>query len=470
MVELAFEPLSRQADLLRSKQVSPVELTQTYLDRIERVDGELNSFITVTSDEALESAGKAEKEIIEDKHRGALHGIPIGIKDQFDTQGVRTTHGSTIFSDNVPDRDCTVVMRLKEAGATILGKLNMTEFAFGDTRDYPYGTPRNPWSLDHHPGMSSAGSGSSVAAGLCSASLGEDTGGSVRIPASMCGIVGIRPTMGRISRYGVLPMCWSMDITGPMTRTVEDCALLLGVLAGHDPNDRLSSKQPVPDYTRDLAKGIQGLKIGYLKEQMDAEAIDNEVRQAIEQALGVMESLGAQVSEVSIPLLSLAGPIYIAICDSDAANVHGKLLRERGDEYDAGTRARLVSASLMPAVLYHKAQRARELLRRQMAAALTKVDALVSPTMGNPPPTIEEATGRFMSEDEIRARLFGSRANTTPYNLAGFPAMSIPCGFTESGLPIGLQLGGRPFDETMLFRIAAAYEQATDWHTRHPEL
>ena len=470
MADLAFESLYRQADLLKSRQVSPVELTQTYLDRIERFNEKLRSFITVTGDQALESARTAEKEITLGRYLGPLHGIPIGLKDQFDTEGIRTTHGSSIYSENVPERDCTVVTRLKTAGALILGKLNMTEFAFGDTRNYPHGTPKNPWDLTRYPGGSSAGSGSSVVAGLCSASLGEDTGGSVRIPASMCGIVGIRPTFGRISRYGVFPMCWSMDIPGPMTRTVKDCALLLGVLAGHDPNDQLSSKQPVPDYTGDIDKGIEGLRIGYLKEQISNKDVDPEVRQAIEKALEVMESLGAQVTEVSIPLLSLAGPIYVAICDSDAADVHGALLRERGDEYDAGVRTRLAAASLVPAVFYHKAQRARELLRRQMSAALDKVDALVSPTMANQTPTIEEATKRFSSEDHVRERVFGSRANTTPYNLSGFPAVSIPCGFTESGLPIGLQLGGRPFDEVMLFRVAAAYERATDWHTLRPSL
>ena len=470
MADLAFESLSSQADLLKSKQVSPVELARTYLDRIERLNDKLRSFITVTGDQALESARTAEREIAQDRYLGPLHGIPIGIKDQFDTEGVRTTHGSSIYSENVPQRDCTVVSRLKAAGALILGKLNMTEFAFGDTRNYPHGTPRNPWDLDRYPGGSSAGSGSSVVAGLCSASIGEDTGGSVRLPASMCGIVGIRPTFGRISRYGVFPMCWSMDIAGPMTRTVKDCALLLWALAGYDPNDRLSSRQPVPDYTRDIDKGIDGLRIGYLKEQIANEEVDAEVRRATEKALEVMDSLGAQVTEVSIPLLSLAGPIYVATCDSDAADVHGALLRERGDEYDPGARTRLAAASLIPAVLYHKAQRARELLRRRMSEALDTVDALVSPTMANPPPTIEEATRRFSSEDEVRERVFGARANTTPYNLAGFPAMSIPCGFTKSGLPIGLQVGGRPFEEAMLFRVAAAYERATDWHTLHPTL
>ena len=290
------------------------------------------------------------------------------------------------------------------------------------------------------------------------------------MPAAMCGIVGLRPTFGRISRYGVFPMCWSMDSPGPMTRTVEDCALMLRAISGRDPRDRISSAHPVEDYSAGLGDGVKGLKIGYLPQLIELDGVEPETRSAVDATRDVFEGLGAEVVDVSIPMIELAGPVYIAICDSDAADSHESLLRQRHRDYDEATRIRLLAASLIPTSLYHRAQRARELLRRRILEALDSVDVLVSPVTAEPAPEIKEVARVFVSEADVRARIFGARALTTPYNLAGLPAISIPCGFTKSGLPIGLQIGGRAFDEATILRVSHAYEQATDWHKRRPDI
>ncbi len=467
---LPFQTAARLGVMLRSKQVSPVELVQAYLDRIDQVDPKVRAYITVCREEALASAREAEAAIAQGRHLGPLHGVPIAVKDQYNTRGLRTTMGSRIYSDHVPEEDATVVLRLRQAGTILLGKLNMTEFAFGDTREYVFGTPRNPWDLSRSPGMSSSGSGIAAAASLCAATMGEDTGGSVRLPAAMCGVVGLKPTFGRVSRHGVFPMCWSMDTPGPLARTVEDCALVLQAIAGHDPHDRLSSRRPVDDYLSPLEKGVKGLRVGYVQQLTEWDVVEEETQQAVKASLQVLEGLGAEVTTISIPLIGMAGPLYIAICDSDAADTHEGLLRRRARDYDVATRTRLFAASLLPAALYHRAQRARELLRRQMLEVLTRVDVLVCPVTAEPAPEIEEVARTFASEDDVRDRIFGARALTTPYNLSGLPAVSVPCGFTSSGLPIGMQIGGRAFDEATVLQVASAYEQATDWHTRRPEL
>ena len=468
--ETPFKPLAQLAALLQAKQVSPVDLVQAYLDRIEQIDAKVRAYITVCHEESLAAAKDAERDIMGGRYIGPLHGMPIAVKDQFNTRGVLTTMGSRIFSENVPQEDSTVVARLKQSGAILLGKLNMSEFAMGDTRQFPYATPRNPWDLDRSPGGSSSGSGIAVAASLCAAAIGEDTGGSVRLPAAMCGVVGIRPTYGRVSRHGVFPMSWSMDIPGPLTKTVEDCALLLAAISGHDPKDRLSSQLPVPDYTQCLGDGVKGMRVGFIREQVESGDNDEEAQQTVKQALAVLEGLGAEIVPISIPLVSIAAPIFIAIADSDGAGVHEELLRTRGKDYDSATRTRLLAASLRPANLYHRAQRARELLRRQMVEALERVEVLVSPVTAGPPSKLSSLARAYDSEEDVRNRLFGGRSYTAPHSLAGLPAISIPCGFTNSGLPIGLQIGGRAFDEATVLRVAAAYEAATEWHTRHPQI
>ncbi len=468
--DLIYQPAHKLGALMRRRELSPVEVVDVYLARIEEIDAKVRAYITVCGDEARAQAREAEAAISRGEYIGPLHGIPVAVKDQFDTAGIRTTMASRIFSENVPDGESTVTARLQAAGTILLGKLNMTEFAFGDTRDFVFGTPRNPWNLDRIPGSSSAGSGIAVSAGMAAVAIGEDTGGSVRLPAAMCGIVGLRPTTGRTSRYRSFPMCWSMDTAGPMTRTVRDCADLLAIIAGHDPNDPLSSPRPVDDYSSGLDGGVRGMKIGYLHQLINLEGVDEDTRNAVNATRDVFQSLGAETVDVNIPLLELAGPIYIAIGDSDAADTHESLLRQRHRDYDVATRTRLMASSLIPASLYHRAQRARQLLRKRLINALEDFDVLVGPVVSTPAPEIKEVKRVFVSEADVRERIFGARSLTTPFNLAGLPAISIPCGFSEDGLPIGLQIAGRAFDEATVLRVSAAYERATDWHQRVPPI
>ena len=467
---LVLETVGHLAPLIRSKEVSPVELTVAYLERIENLDKGLHAYVTVCSDEALAAARGAESQILRGQYFGPLHGIPVGVKDQFLTKGIRTTAGSKIYADLIPEEDATVVSRLKEAGAVLLGKQNMAEFALGGTRQHPFGDPRNPWDRDRIPGHSSSGSGVAVAASMCAVAIGEDTGGSGRIPAAACGIVAIRPTYGRISRHGIMPACWSMDTASPMTKSVEDCALVLQAIAGHDPKDRMSSRLPVPDYLRKLRDSIRGLRLGVIKELLPPESAHPDVRHAFQRSIEVFEELGATVEEVSVPLISLSSAFFVAICDTDAAHVHFDLLRTRARDYDAATRARLTAASLVSAGIYNKAQQARCLFRDQMISALGQVDALLSPMSNGPSPKLGEENPVFQSKEEFIRLHFGARSFTTAYSLASLPALTLPCGFTSSGMPIGLQIGGKPFDEETVLRVAFAFESNTEWHLRRPDL
>jgi len=321
--ELAFLGAAKLASLVRERRVSPVELVRVYLKRIERLDARLRAYITVLPETALETARKAETAVMRGDALGPLHGVPYAVKDQFDTAGVLTTLGSRILRHHVPVENATAISRLNEAGGLLLGKLNLTEFALGGTREFPFGQPRNPWNPDHDPGGSSSGSGIAVAAALCAASLGEDTGGSVRTPASWCGVVGLRPTWGRVSRHGSFPLSWSMDTAGPLTRTVEDAALLLRVIAGHDPRDPLTSRRPVPDYVVALDAGVRGLRIGIIRELTFAGDTDVEVRGAVLEAARRLQELGATVEETSLSLVPLAGAIFMALADADGASAGG---------------------------------------------------------------------------------------------------------------------------------------------------
>jgi aspartyl-tRNA(Asn)/glutamyl-tRNA(Gln) amidotransferase subunit A len=466
--DLAFSSASRLAALVREKQVSPVELVQLYLERIDRLDGHLRAYITVCADEALETARRAETAVMRGETLGPLHGVPVGVKDQFDTAGVRTTMGSKIFADRVPAEDATVIVRLARAGAILLGKQNLTEFAMGGTVRPPFGQPRNPWNTEHDPGSSSSGSGVATSAALCAASLGEDTGGSVRTPASWCGVVGLRPTWGRISRRGSFPLCWSMDTPGPITRTVADTALLLGAVAGHDPGDVLSSRRPVPDYVASLAGGVRGLRIGMIRELTLGPDTHADMREAVVGAARTLQGLGAVVEEVSLPLVPLGGAIFMALADSDGAGLHQRLLRDRPGDYDQGTRRRLLTASLLPAGLRQVAARARAAIRRDVLAALTRHDLLLSPSGHRAAVSIAEGAAQIRSRDDAAGRFFTRRSYGSPASLSGTPAIAVPCGFTASGLPLSVQLIGRPFDEPTVLRAAYAYEQATEWHRRRP--
>ena len=457
------------AGLFRSGELSPVEATEAYLERIGEVDERLNSYITVTAGQARAEAKAAEAEIASGNYRGSMHGIPVAVKDQFYTQGVLTTGGSSILKDFVPEYDATVIANLKRAGAVLLGKLNMSEFAMGDAFHHPYGRPRNPWDLNRNPGTSSSGSGAATAAFLCATSLGEDTGGSIRGPAAFCGLVGIRPTWGRVSRYGVLGSTWSMDAVGPISRTVADCAVTLAAIAGYDPKDPYTWNVPVPDYLAELDAGVEGLRIGVVTERIDYDGVDPQVRDAVTQAIGLLGELGAEVQEVSIPLMPDSAAVSTAIIYPDAATVHRQGIEEHLSGYDHNIRVRLLAGSILPAQAHQKAQRLRHLLRQQVLEALERVDVLVMPTAPTGATPIPTAPG-VASKEEFLEMLGGRRSYTAPFNLASVPAISINCGFTSESLPVGLQIAGRPFEESTVFRAARAYEQATDWDQRRPPL
>ena len=465
--ELSFWSASKTASAIKAKEVSPVEVVESYLDRIDRLDSKFRAYITVCRDEALAAARQAEAALQRGDGLGPLFGVPIAVKDQFWTDGIRTTSGSRVYKEYLPDEDATVITGINQAGAILLGKLNMSELAMGGTQNPPWGIPRNPWDLERTPGESSSGSGVALAAHLCAASLGEDTGGSGRSPAAYCGVVGLRPTFTRVSRHGMTPMCWFMDAAAPMTKTVEDCALLLGAIAGHDPKDPYTSQRAVPDYTAHLNDGVRGVRIGMIRELHENEDMDSEVKQAIERALEVLREHGAEVREVSIPLISLAGAVFVGICDTEGAGARDEILRARPMDLDPASRTRLQAAALVPAKIYNRAMKARVLLRRQFIEALQEVDVLASPTSPYPPPKHTALTAPFQTAEQVRSRFFFRRSYTGCYALVAMPAISVPCGFTSSNLPIGLQLGASPFAEETLLRVAHAYERATTWHTVH---
>jgi len=461
--ELPFLTASQLSNLIETKEISPVEATEAYLDRIEEVDPKLNSYITITGEQAFESARQAEQEIAAGKHRGPLHGVPMAVKDQFNTAGVLTTGGSRILKDNVPSEDATVIAKLKEAGAVMLGKLNMSEFAMAEIYNHPYGTPRNPWDLERNPGTSSSGSGAATAAFLCSTSLGEDTGGSIRGPANFSGLVGLRPTHGRVSRYGVLGGSWSMDTVGPISRSVEDAAITIQAIAGYDTKDTYSWDVPVPDYRSALTGDIQGIKLGVIQEHMDSPNLDPEFRETVVEAISVLGELGAYSEDVSIPLAPNAGALTMSILNVEWANLHRPLFEPNFDELDHNNKIRFLTGSIIPAQAYYKAQKIRAVLRQQILDALEKVDVLVLPTGPVTAPLVESVPG-IESKEHSLTGLAGRISFTGPFNLAGTPAISVPCGFSAAGMPMGLQIVGKPFDEETVLRVAHAYEQNTDWH------
>ena len=461
--ELPFLTASQLSNLIETKEISPVEATEAYLDRIEEVDPKLNSYITITGEQAFESARQAEQEIAAGKHRGPLHGVPMAVKDQFNTAGVLTTGGSSILKNNVPGEDATVIAKLKEAGAVMLGKLNMSEFAMAEIYNHPYGTPRNPWDLERNPGTSSSGSGAATAAFLCSTSLGEDTGGSIRGPANFSGLVGLRPTHGRVSRYGVLGGSWSMDTVGPISRSVEDAAITIQAIAGYDTKDTYSWDVPVPDYRSALTGDIQGIKMGVIQERMDSPNLDPEFRETVAKAISVLGELGASSEDVSIPLAPNAGALTMSILSVEWANLHRPLFEPNFDELDHNNKIRFLTGSIIPAQAYYKAQKIRAVLRQQILDALEKVDVLVLPTGPVTAPLVESVPG-IESKEHSLTGLAGRISFTGPFNLAGTPAISVPCGFSAAGMPMGLQIVGKPFDEETVLRVAHAYEQNTDWH------
>ncbi|MBI3939011.1 MAG: amidase [Betaproteobacteria bacterium] len=463
--ELAFLSAIETARAIRAKQVSPVEVVQAYLARIGRLDKTLCGYITVLGEHALAAARAAERTLMVDADVGPLFGVPMAVKDQFWTKGVPTTNGSRAYRDFVPAQDATVITRLSQAGTILLGKLAMSELALGGTRRPAWGISRNPWDLERTPGESSTGAGVALAAHLCAASVGEDTGGSGRTPAAYCNAVGLRPTYTRVSRHGLMPACWFLDQAAPMTKTVEDCAFVLGAIAGYDPKDPSTSRRPVPAYAARLGQSIRGIRVGLIRELHGHPDVHPEVKQAIETAGETLRALGAEVREISIPLIVQAGAIYVAIGDTEGAGACDELLRDRPGDLDPASRTRLQAASLVPFKVYNRAMKARVLLRRQFMEAFGQVDVLMSPTSPYPAPKHAALTAPFAGTDDVRARFFFRRSYTGSYALAALPAISVPCGFTTDRLPIGLQIGARPFAEETLLQVAHAYEQATRWYT-----
>jgi aspartyl-tRNA(Asn)/glutamyl-tRNA(Gln) amidotransferase subunit A len=466
--DLAYASIAEIAPRVRAGEVSPVELAEACLARIAALNGRVNAYLTVLADAALREARAAEAEIRAGRYRGPLHGIPIAHKDLYYTRGVVTTAGSKILADFVPTEDAAAVERLRAAGTVLLGKTQMHEFAYGGTNDNEhYGPTRNPWHLERIPGGSSGGSAAALAAGMCLGATGSDTAGSIRIPAHACGTTGIKPTYGRVSLYGVVPMAWSLDHPGPLARTAHDAALLLQAMAGHDPRDPASDDRPVPDFSFELDLGVRGLRLGIPRNYF-TEEVAPDVDAAYRAAIRTLQDLGATVEDVEIPSLAATLAVQFAIGASECAAYHAEWLRTRPDDYGADVRARLEAGQLVPAVDYLKAQRYRAVIRAEQRAVLQRVDVLVTPTLPIPAPPIGMATatlgGRTVPVSPQLIRF------TAPFDQSGFPAASVPCGFDGDGLPIGLQIAGRPWAEATVLRVAHAYQQATAWHTRRPPL
>jgi aspartyl-tRNA(Asn)/glutamyl-tRNA(Gln) amidotransferase subunit A len=454
--------------MIRSGEISPVEVIEAHLARIRATEPVLNSFITVLPDEAIAAARQAERDIRAGRYRGPLHGIPVGLKDLFNTGGVRTTSGSRIYDNYIPAEDCTVAARFREAGAILLGKLNMHQFAYGPTGENPdYGHMHNPWDPERVSGGSSGGSGSAAASGQATITMGTDTGGSVRIPSALCGLAGLKPTFGRLSKYGLNPLSWTLDHPGPMCRTVEDCALAMNAIAGYDPRDPSSANVPVPDFTSALTGDVRGLRVGLPSEYFDV-PVDSQVEAAVRSAVNVLGEMGATVKEVSWPTYLDSAAISTVILLGEAAAAHRDTVVTRGAEIYPPARLRLEAGMFFSAADFLRAQRGRTLLEQETRALLRDVDVLIGPSV----PIVAHKIGA--TSVQIGDRTVGSVPALTqysrPFNVNGYPSMSVPCGFSEDGLPIGLQIAGRPFDEETVLRVGHAYERATDWHTKRPAL
>jgi len=486
-MDLPFHTISEVSDLIKKKEISPVDLTEAVIRRIEEVDTRVNSYITTLKDEAIRSAKEAEELISSGKYKGPLHGVPIGLKDIFCMKGVKTTCGSKILENFISPYDATVTQKLKEAGAVILGKNNMDEFAMGSSTENSYfGPARNPWDLERVPGGSSGGSAAAVSSSLCFASIGTDTGGSIRQPAALCGIVGIKPTYGRVSRFGMVAFASSLDQAGPLTKTVEDAALILNVISGKDSRDSTSADIPISDYTVHIKDEIRGIKIGVPREYF-IEGIDTEVEKGVRKAIALIEDLGATVEEISLPHTRYAVSTYYILAPSEASS---NLARYDGVKYGfrvsdveslmdmyIQTRAQGFGNEVKRRIMigtyalssgyydayYLKAQRVRTLIKRDFEEAFKKVDVIVTPTS-------PEAAFKIGEKTDDPLKMYLSDIFTIPCNLAGLPGISIPCGFTSGGLPIGLQILGKPFDEETILKVAHNYEIHTNWKDKRPPI
>ena len=454
---IAYATIRELGARYRKRELSPVEVARALLARIEKLDPALHAFVTPTPDRALADARAAEDALRRGDERPLL-GIPVGHKDIYLTKGIRTTGGSALFADWVPDSDSTVGRRWQDAGTVLLGKLITHEFAFGlQFPGHRFQPARNPWNLEHIPGGSSSGSGAALAAGLLHGATGSDTGGSIRGPAAFCGITGLKPTYGRVSRAGVMTLSWTLDHTGPMARTVEDCTYLLQAIAGHDAADPASSTRPVDDYVGALDGNVRGLRIGVPRNYFFEDADTDNVR-AFEDALGTLRKLGADVRDLQIPAFNLSRS-FMLIMLSEAFAYHEQDLRLHPELYGEMLRERLLTGALVTGPEYVQAQRVRMQICADVAEVMKTVDVLATPTTPKTAPTF-----KTMYDPELAF----PRTNMPPFNLTGQPTLALPCGLSASGLPLSLQLSGRAFEEATVLRLGHAYQRATDWHTRRP--
>ncbi len=454
--------LAEAAAQLAGGRLTAEELTKRCLHRIERHDGALHSFITVAPERALEAAAQADRELRDGKHRGLLHGIPYAVKDVYDTAGLRTTGGSRAFLGNIPDRNATSVERLNAAGAVLLGKLATHELTYGgvDT-SLPWLPARNPWDHDRDPGGSSSGSGVAVAAGFCLAALGTDTGGSIRVPAALSGVVGLKPIYGRVSRHGVMPNSFTLDHCGPMTWTVTDCAIVLQALAGYDGNDPVSSGSVVPDFSAGLGRDIKGIRIGVVSHFWERDLpAETTVREAMAAALEKLRELGASLYEAELRPLAEYANQKVIIQMPEIFSVYGKDVHDRPDLFGPKFRNRVAPGGRVMAVDYVRAQQHRMELIRQMGEVMSEFDVLVTSGTYPAQKLVDVAAESQLNKTEI----------TVPFSMTGFPALSICSGFTDEGLPLSMQIIGKPFDEATVLRVAYAYERATPWRSRRPRL
>jgi aspartyl-tRNA(Asn)/glutamyl-tRNA(Gln) amidotransferase subunit A len=467
--ELLGLSLAEAARRVKTREVSPVELVSASLERIEAVNPQLAAYISVFGDEAQQVARASEMMAQAGHDLGPLHGVPIALKDNIALRGFRTTAGSKVLADWVPDHDATVSARLRQAGAIFVGKTNMHEFAWGGTSDNPhYGTVRNPWDVERFPAGSSGGSGAAVAARTCYGAIGTDTGGSIRLPSAINGLVGIRPSYGRVSNHGIIPLAWSMDTAGPMTRTVEDCALIFGAIAGHDPKDASTSRAAVSDYTAGLSEGVDGLRIGIVSDYFFAH-LQPPVLEAVKKALDTYVSLGAQLVEVDIRNIHGNISAQLTIESAEPSTYHQRWLRERPDDYGEDVRSLLEIGEMLLATHYLQAQRYRSLLRQEFLDAFRRVDVFICPTLPFTATRVGEL--KVALENDVEEDMLSAIMQFTGVpSLTGLPALNVPCGFDSDGLPIGMQIIGRPFDEATLFRAGAAFQSATDFHLQEPDL
>ena len=458
-----FLTIAEAAALIGKRELSPVELVESRLNRIESLDPTLHCFIRLMDEEARAAARTAEAEIMAGRSRGPLHGIPIGLKDIYETKGFPTTAHSKVLIDYVPRQDATSVRLLTEAGAIILGKLATHEFAFGGPSfDLPWPPPRNPWDTARFTGGSSSGTGAAVAAGLILGGTGSDTGGSIRGPAAFCGLAGLKPSYGRISRAGILPLGFSLDHAGPMAWTAEDCAIMLQAMAGHDPADPASANRPVPDYRAALSGDVKGLRIGLISHFYETDNPANEAtRQGIAAAVRVLEELGCSVRELRLSPLADWAACGIVIMLAEGYAIHEATLRERFTDYGEAFRDRMALAALITGADYIQATRLRRELLAEFAAAMTDIDLVMTAAAPSEAPTFETVS---------KFALFERPSLTMPFNVTGSPAMSVCCGYTEAGLPLAFQLAGKPFDEATVLKVAHAYERATSWRSVRPRL